>query len=278
MGHSVNFRSHKQSYNDKNAVMNPREDWLIFEDTHEAIVDKETWELAQKLRMTPKRIDTLGEANPLTGLLYCADCGAKMYNQRSRGTESKPYPYDVFECSTYKLAGQKRSAACCGHHISTKALRTLILDTIRTVSTFAISNQEAFMEKVRSASQLRQTEAAKDAKRKLSKDKRRIVELDKALVEYAVLKAQAVDFDPLELYEARRDIRPAQEKTAEKQLEEILQKKPSLSLLLNAKQEVSRLIGEDAEERQARQMVMQRQAAQQKRSLRSAWKKNDFER
>lgn len=134
------------------------------------------------------------------------------------------------------------------------------------------------MEKVCSASQLRQTEAAKDAKRKLSKDKRRIVELDKALVEYAVLKAQAVDFDPLELYEARRDIRPAQEKTAEKQLEEILQKKPSLSLLLNAKQEVSRLIGEDAEERQARQMVMQRQAAQQKRSLRSAWKKNDFER
>ena len=101
-----------------------------------------------------------------------------MYNQRSRGTESKLYPYDVFECSTYKLAGQKRSAACCGHHISTKDLRTLILDTIRTVSTFAISNQEAFMEKVRSASQLRQTEAAKDAKRKLSKDKKRIAELD----------------------------------------------------------------------------------------------------
>ena len=138
-------------------------------------MDRETWELAQKLRKTPKRIDTLGEANPLTGLLYCADCGSKMYNQRSRGTESKPYPYDVFD---YKLAGQKRSAACCGHHISTKALRTLILDTIRTVSTFAISNQEVFMEKVRSASQLRQAEAAKDAKRKLSKDKKRITELD----------------------------------------------------------------------------------------------------
>ncbi|BCK81514.1 hypothetical protein MM50RIKEN_12770 [Vescimonas coprocola] len=60
MGHTVNFRSHKQSYKDKNAVMNPKEDWLIFEDTHEAIVDRETWELAQKLRKTPKRIDTLG--------------------------------------------------------------------------------------------------------------------------------------------------------------------------------------------------------------------------
>lgn len=152
--------------------MNPKEDWLIFEDTHEAIVDRETWELAQKLRKTPKRIDTLGEANPLTGLLYCADCGEKMYNHRSKGgTENNPYPSDFFDCSSYTLAHQKRTAACCGHYITTKALRTLILDTIRTVSTFAISNQAAFMEKVRSASQLRQVEAAKDAKRKLSKDK-----------------------------------------------------------------------------------------------------------
>ena len=62
--------------------MNPKEDWLIFEDTHEAIVDRETWELAQKLRKTPKRIDTLGEANPLTGLLYCADCGEKKLSEQ----------------------------------------------------------------------------------------------------------------------------------------------------------------------------------------------------
>ena len=175
----MNFRSHKQSYKDKNAVMNPPEDWLIFENTHEAIVDAETWELAQKLRKTPRRHDTLGEANPLTGLVFCADCGAKMYNHRSKGgTENNPYPSDFFDCSSYTLAHQKRTSACFGHYISTKALRTLILDTIRTVSTFAISNQEVFMEKVRSASQFRQTEAAKDAKRKLSKDKKRIAELD----------------------------------------------------------------------------------------------------
>ena len=102
-----------------------------------------------------------------------------MYNHRSRGgTENNPYPSDFFDCSAYTLAHQKRTSACFGHYISTKALRTLILDTIRTVSTFAISNQEAFMEKVRSASQLQQAEAAKDAKRKLSKDKKRIAELD----------------------------------------------------------------------------------------------------
>lgn len=179
MGDTVNFRSHKQSYKDKTPVMNPKEEWLIFENTHEAIVDRETWELAQKLRKTPKRIDTLGEANPLTGLVYCADCGEKMYNHRSRGgTENNPYPSDFFDCSSYTLAHQKRTKACCGHYIGTKSLRTLILETIRSVSTFAISNQEEFIAKVRAASQVRQAEAAKDTKRKLNKDRKRHTELD----------------------------------------------------------------------------------------------------
>ena len=179
MGHTVNFRSHKQSYKDKNPVMNPKEEWLIFEDTHEAIVDKETWELAQKLRKTPRRHDTLGEANPLTGLLFCADCGAKMTNHRSRGgTENNPYPSDFYDCSSYTLAHQKRTHACSGHYIRTKALRELILETVRTASTFTITNPDEFMEKVRSASQIRQAEAAKETKRKLNKDRKRITELD----------------------------------------------------------------------------------------------------
>lgn len=152
--------------------MNPKEDWLIFENTHEAIVDAETWELAQKLRKTPRRHDTLGEANPLTGLVFCADCGAKMMNHRSRGgTENNPYPSDFYDCSTYTLAHQKRTHACKGHYIRSKVLRELILETIRAASTFAISDRDAFLEKVRSASQLRQAEATKETKRKLNKEK-----------------------------------------------------------------------------------------------------------
>lgn len=58
-------------------MKNPQENWLIFNDTHEAIIDRETWELAQKLTKTPRRVDTTEVANPLTGLVYCADCGAK---------------------------------------------------------------------------------------------------------------------------------------------------------------------------------------------------------
>ena len=92
-----------------------------------------------------------------------------------------------------------------------------------------------------------------------AQEQRYSAELDKALAEYAELKAQASDFDSVELYQARQVLRPAQEKAAERQLEETLQKKPSLIMLLSAKQEVFRLLGEDTEERQARQMVIRRQ-------------------
>lgn len=224
MGHTVNFRSHKASYKDKSAVKNPKEKWLIFENTHEAIVDKETWELAQKLRKTPRRHDTLGEANPLTGLLYCADCGAKMYNHRNKGgSKGKQYPSDFFDCSTYTLAHQKHSKACCGHYITTKALRILILNTIKNVSKYAISNKDEFMEKVRTASQIRQEEAAKDTKRKLKKDSKRVAELDniiKKLYEsFAVGRISEERFDILiKEYEAEQKTLQASVSEAENQL------------------------------------------------------------
>ncbi len=224
MGHTVNFRSQKQSYKDKTAIKNPMEEWLIFENTHEAIVDKETWELAQKLRKTPRRIDTWGEANPLTGLLYCADCGAKMYNHRSKGgTENNPYPSDCFDCSTYTLAYQKHSTACCGHYISTKALRSLILDTVRAAATYAISNQEEFVAKIRAASQIRQKEAAKDTKRRLNRDRKRIDELDniiKKLYEsFAVGRITDERFDTLlSEYESEQKALQVSVKADEEQL------------------------------------------------------------
>ena len=110
-----------------------------------------------------------------------------------------------------------------------------------------------------------------------AQEQKHSAELDKALDEYAELKAQAADFDPVELYEARQGIRPAQEKAAEQQLEDALQKKPSFSLLLNAKQETSRLLGEDTEERQARQLIIHRNQEQHRNSF-SKRKRNDPER
>ena len=110
-----------------------------------------------------------------------------------------------------------------------------------------------------------------------AQEQRYSAELDKALAEYAELKAQASDFDSVELYQARQVLRPAQEKAAERQLEETLQKKPSLIMLLSAKQEVSRLLGEDTEERQARQLIAHKRQEQHRNSI-SKRKKSDPER
>ena len=103
-------------------------------------------------------------------------------------------------------------------------------------------------------------------------------EMDKVLSEYAELKAPAADFDPVELYKVRNAIRHAQEKKAEKQLENAMQEKLSLVMLLSAKQETSRLLREDAEDRQARQMVMQRQKEQRTVPQNQSKKKERWER
>jgi DNA invertase Pin-like site-specific DNA recombinase len=211
MGHTVNFRSYKESYKDKIAIKRSPEDWTIFENTHEAIVDPETWQLAQQSRKTVRRVDTTGEANPLTGLVYCADCGAKLYNHRGRAQANREnrgkdpvsglYPYDHYDCSTYALTFHHASKECHSHYISTKALRQLILDTIRMVSSYAISNEAEFIQKVREASEVRQKDAAKDLKRKVAKAKKRSAELDglirKLYEAYATEKLSEKRFETL---------------------------------------------------------------------------------
>ena len=188
MGHTVNFRAYKPSYKDKKMIKRPPEEWLIFENTHEAIVDPETWKLAQRSRRTVRRTDTTGEANPLTGLMFCADCGGRMYNHKNGGRALKEgwkpdpdsglYPSDNYNCSTYVLTGKHSERKCCSHYITTRAVRALILDTIRTASAYAVSDEKAFVEKIRTASQIRQDNAAKELKRKLTRDRKRSAELD----------------------------------------------------------------------------------------------------
>ena len=202
MGHTVNFRTSKKSYKDKR-VMNPPEDWLIFENTHEAIVDPETWHLAQQTRITVHRLDTTGEANPLTGLLFCSECGAKLYNHRSlkNNKDGSQKLVDFYNCSTYTLTLQRETKKCCSHSITTKALRELILETIRTVSAYAIANEEAFRKRVLEASRIKQEAEAKGLKKKLAKARKRYAELDvliKKLYEsYAMEKISEHRFDML---------------------------------------------------------------------------------
>lgn len=219
LGHTVNFRSFKQSYKDKNSIKRPPEEWQIFENTHEAIIDPETWALAQQTRKTVRRTDTTGEANPLTGLVFCADCGAKMYNHRGKHKDTPNgviRTSDSYNCSTYTLTHEREVKTCYSHSISTNALRALILDAIRLVSKYAITNEADFIEKVRAASQVRQEEAAKDLKRRIGKAKKRSVELD------ALIKKLYEAYATGKLPEKRFEVLSAEYESEQAQLEEAL--------------------------------------------------------
>ena len=190
MGHTVNFRSSRESYKSKKVIRFPEEDWIIIENTHDAIIDPETWKLAQYTRRTIHRVDKTGVSNPFTGLIYCADCGAKMYNHRMQPDPKKPggvdpetglYPYDHYDCSTYTLTMNRVDNGCKAHYISTKALRTLVLETIRLTSRYAIEHPEEFSQKVREASEIKQNKAAKELKKKIAQAKKRSVELDSVI-------------------------------------------------------------------------------------------------
>ena len=183
IGHTVNRRTYTESYKDKHLHRNDPSDWQVIENTHEAIIDKETFDAVQAIRQTRRRVDTIGESNVLTGLVYCADCGAKMYNHRGRmkhgrtGANGTP-AQNSYECSTYRLTRKHEDVHCFSHYISNASLRSLILDAIRETASHAISDPNAFMQRVLEQSQIKRVEEAKELKRKVKKAEKRIAELD----------------------------------------------------------------------------------------------------
>ena len=182
-GHTVNLRTEKVHFKDKNFAVKSKEDWLIFENTHEAIVEQEVLDMVQKCRTVKRRTDTMGEANPLTGFVYCADCGRQMYNHRIRankhlnkasGNMVNRQAQDKYACSLYQIHRND----CTMHHIKTDALRVLILETIQGATAYARNNEAEFIEIIRAASDVRQDNTAKSHKRQIAKNEKRIAELD----------------------------------------------------------------------------------------------------
>ncbi|GHU79120.1 hypothetical protein FACS1894191_1190 [Clostridia bacterium] len=116
----------------------------------------------QKLRKTPRRIDYLGEANPLTGILFCADCGAKLHNNRNaHATQHRKKPVDSYRCSTFLHSNRRFENRCTCHYISTDSVRQIILDVLRKTAGYVQSHEAEFVEKVREASAIKQGESAK---------------------------------------------------------------------------------------------------------------------
>lgn len=183
LGYTVNFKTSSKSYKEHKNIVNNPDKWAVFENTQEPIIDAYSYQLAQKLIGTSRRIDTFGEANPLTGLVFCADCGAKMYNHRSRDYVTrfgqKKHGFDGYDCSAYKLSKRRNGETVCKcHNISTKALREVILCTIQNVCKLAIEDRNAFIAKVRNETEKRDINEAKDNKRKYNNDIKRMRELD----------------------------------------------------------------------------------------------------
>ena len=188
LGHSVNLRHRKESYKDKKITYLPPEEWIIMENTHEAIIDQETWDLAQRTKDVKHRTDTIGFSNPLTGLVYCADCGARMYNHRKRWSPEKEaesnqaalkvYKEDHYECATYNRTDRRTDIQCSRHYVNTLALHELILETIRYVASYALENREEFIQRVRAEAAIKQKETAKELRKKIGRSEKRIAELN----------------------------------------------------------------------------------------------------
>lgn len=173
MGHTVNFRSIKNGLKAKRQSKS-KEEWLIFENTHDAIIPQDEWELAQCVLHVRRRTDSTGEANPLTGKLFCAECGAMLNNHHSKRKTTGRLSDDYYDCPTYSQG----KGECCCHYITTAFIRSVLLQTIRAVSQYAIADEAAFTEQVRSLSALRHVDAVKEKAREIKQAKKCIAELD----------------------------------------------------------------------------------------------------
>ena len=188
MGDTVNFRTKKLSYKDKTAVRNDSDEIVVFTDTHEAIIDRKTWYMVQELRKTKRRINTEGETNPFVGKIFCADCGGKMHyrnegkragrNWRGLPDGSVRTTPACYNCGNYNNSHDQSGKVCCSHNIQAKVIDQLVLETIQYACKSVRMDERAFVESIRSASEIREQSEAKKLKAALKHQEKRYAELD----------------------------------------------------------------------------------------------------
>lgn len=176
LGHTVNLRTRTKSYKDKRKVDNPKEDWLIFKNTHEAIIDQETFDIVQKMRShkrsNQRYKNRAGHENLFAGLVFCGTCGRKHYfcPQEKNGLN-----HDHYKCSGYR----KPIDGCENpHYIQKSALIKIISDKLRQTIQEAHFNQEAFLKKLEQQSQAQFSKDSKRQRQQLQKNEYRFKEID----------------------------------------------------------------------------------------------------
>lgn len=175
LGHTVNFRTHMKSYKVKKIVYNPQEEWQIFENTHEPIITQQEFDLVQEIRKGKRRLQRSNVVNAFSGMVYCADCGEKMYLSRRKNERPEQ---EHMRCSTYA----KKQDSCTVHYIRTCVLREIVLGEINKVLETVKTNENEFIQVAMSNSvQIQSSELAK-AKKSLKQAEKRIAELDKLFI------------------------------------------------------------------------------------------------
>lgn len=172
LGHTINCRTRIASFKDKRIIKVPKEEQIRFENTHEAIIDQETWDIVRKVREGRIRKTRLGEINKYSGLIYCADCGRKHYFCRGRTVKRENYS---FICGNYhKHVGEEK---CTPHSIREVVLDEIVLEEINKALYYARNNTKVFTDYIskKTSSQYRKELNTKTAE--LSKAENRVVEL-----------------------------------------------------------------------------------------------------
>ena len=176
LGHTINFKTRKH-FKDKKSHYVSEDEWTIFENTHEAIIDQQTFDLVQKIRSNVRRYPNgWGEAAPLTGLLYCADCGGKMYVHRTNNGKR----VSQYTCSNY-------TKVPCGtlcptqHRINESAVLTLVSDTLRAIAEYSKNDRTEFIHTVQETQVAQQSADIAKKRRRLAAAQKRSGELEKLI-------------------------------------------------------------------------------------------------
>ena len=176
LGHTVNFKTRKH-FKDKKSHYVDESEWTIFENTHEAIIDQVTFDNVQRVRGNARRYpDGFGEAYPLTGLMYCADCGGKMYVHRTYNGKRVPQ----YTCGQY---GKYPIGSLCPtqHRIKAEAVLTLIADMLRTIAEYSKNDRAEFIRTVQETQTAQQTADISKKRKRLAAAQKRAGELERLI-------------------------------------------------------------------------------------------------
>ena len=170
-GDTVNFRSTTKSFKNKKKIERPPEEWQIFKDTHPAIIDRETFALVQELRKHRRRPTKSGIVSPFSGLLYCADCGEKLYYSVTNNYKREQA---YFFCSSYR----KNSEVCSAHYIREKVVGQIVLESMQRILLNVQVFEKEFARKQMDCYTEDKKKQLAAKRRELSKAKKRIAEID----------------------------------------------------------------------------------------------------